>query len=123
VFLYAKLENPQDGTFYPPYPLGRMLAAVTPQMQTDRENNLYILHATSDDTYILSQIDVATGRSGQALYRSKTPKSGRPSLARQPDGRLTISGGVRVSEDDLKDRTPADRPKLSTRPEGFQPSR
>ena len=121
MFLYAKLENQENGSHYPPYFLGRMLAAVTPQTQTDGENNLYVLHAASDDTYILSQIDVATGRSGQAVYRSKTPRAGRPSLLRQPDGRLAISGGIRVSEGELTERNAPDRAKLSTRPEGFKP--
>ncbi len=119
MFLYAKLENQEDGMHFPPYFLGRMLAAVAPQMQIDRDNNLYVLHAASDDTYILSQVDVATGRSGQAVYRSKTPRAGRPSLSRQPDGKLAISGGIRVSEDELNARTAPDRAKLSSRPEGF----
>jgi hypothetical protein len=121
MFLYAKLENQDTGTHYTPYFLGRMLAAVPPQMQIDRENNLYVLHATSDDTYLLSQIDVATGRSGQAVYRSKTPRTGRPSLSRQPDGRLAISGGIRVSQEELNERGAPDRAKLSARPEGFKP--
>jgi hypothetical protein len=120
MFLYAKLENMSDGSHYPPYFLGRMLAAVPPQMQIDRDNNLYVLHAASDDTYILSQVDVATGRSGQAVYRSKTPRAGRPSLSRQPDGKLAISGGIRVSEEDLRGRSAPERAKLSTRPEGFK---
>jgi hypothetical protein len=121
MFLYARLENQDNGIHYTPYFLGRMLAAVAPQMQIDRENNLYVLHATSDDTYILSQVDVATGRSGQAVYRSKTPRAGRPSLSRQPDGRLAISGGIRVTEGELGERTAPDRAKLSARPEGFKP--
>lgn len=120
MFLYARLENQFEGTLYPPYFLGRMLAAVPPQMQIDRDNNLYVLHAASDDTYILSQVDVATGRSGQAVYHSKTPRSGRPSLLRQPDGRLAISGGIRVEETGPGERTPPERAKLSARPEGFK---
>jgi hypothetical protein len=123
MFLYGKLENQQDGFYYPPYFLGRMLAAVPPQMQTDRDNNLYVLHASSDDTYILSQIDVATGRSGQAVYRSKTPRAGRPSLLRQPDGKLAISGGIRVTEEELSGSPTQDRSKISSRPEGFEPQR
>ncbi len=120
MFLYAKLENQEDGMHYPPYFLGRMLAAVAPQMQIDRDNNLYVLHAASDDTYILSQVDIATGRSGQAVYRSKTPRAGRPSLSRQPDGKLAISGGIRVSEGELNERNSPERAKLSSRPEGFK---
>jgi hypothetical protein len=121
MFLYAKLENQEDGFYYPPYFLGRMLAAVAPQMQTDRENNLYVLHAASDDNYILSQVDVATGRSGQAVYRSKTPRAGRPSLLRQPDGRLVITGGVRVSDEELMGSASPERARISSRPEGFKP--
>lgn len=126
MFLYAKLENQRDGFYYPPYFLGRMLAAVAPQMQTDRENNLYVLHAASDDTYILSQVDVATGRSGQAVYRSRTPRAGRPSMFRQPDGKLAISGGVRVSDEELigsangSGNGNPERAKISSRPEGFK---
>jgi hypothetical protein len=120
MFLYAKLENQRDGSYYPPYFLGRMLSAVGPQMQIDRDNNLYVLHAASDDTYILSQVDVSTGRSGQAVYRSKTPRAGRPSLQRQPDGKLTISGGIRVNETELDPRGAPDRARISNRPEGFK---
>jgi hypothetical protein len=96
-----------------------MLTAMPPQMQTDRDNNLYVFHAVNDDTYTLSQIDVATGRSGQANYRSKTPRNGRPSLRREPDGRLVISGGIRITAEEIAPSTAPDRSKLSDRPAGF----
>ena len=119
VFLYAKLEARQDGWRFPPYQLGRMLSAMPPQSQTDRENNLYVFHAAEDDLYTLTQIDVATGRSGQAVYRSKTPKGGRPRMERLPDGRLAISGGIRITDEEMKPPAAADRAKLSDRPQGF----
>lgn len=119
VFLYAKLEAKLDGWRFPPYQLGRMLSAMPPQSQTDRENNLYVFHAAEDDLYTLTQIDVATGRSGQAVYRSKTPKSGRPRMERLPDGRLAITGGIRVTDEEAKPPAAADRAKLSDRPQGF----
>jgi hypothetical protein len=91
-----------------------------PQAQIDRDNNLYVFHAVDDETYMLSQIDVASGRSGQAVYRSKTPRAGRPVLQRQPDtGKLVIVGGVRVKETDTPTQAAPERSKLSDRPEGF----
>ena len=120
IFLYAKLEDRESGWRFPPYLLGRLLSAMLPQAQIDRENNLYVFHAVDDETYMLSQIDVASGRSGQAVYRSKTPRAGRPSLQRQPDtGKLVIAGGIRVKETDAHAQTGPERSKLSDRPEGF----
>ena len=121
VFLFARLEDKDAGWRLPPYPLGRLLSAMEPQSQLDRDNNLYVFHATSDDSYVLSQIDVANGRFGQALYRSKTPRAGRPHLNRQPDGRLVISGGIRVSESEIEAQKAPNRARLSDRPEGFAP--
>jgi hypothetical protein len=119
IFLYAKLEDKEAGWRFPPYLLGRMLSAMQPQAQIDRENNLYVFHAADDETYLLSQVDVSTGRSGQAIYRSKTPRGGRPSLQRQPDGKLVIMGGFRVKETDALSPPSPERSKLSDRPEGF----
>lgn len=119
IFLYARLEDKEAGWRFPPYLLGRMLSAMQPQAQIDRDNNLYVFHALDDETYMLSQVDVASGRSGQAVYRSKTPRGGRPSLQRQPDGKLVISGGFRVKETDAPTQNGPERSKLSDRPEGF----
>ena len=120
IFLYAKLEDKHEGWRFPPYLLGRMLSAMLPQAQIDRDNNLYVFHAVDDESYMLSQIDIATGRSGQAAYRSKTPKAGRPSLNRTPDGKLVISGGIRMTEQDLASQVAPERAKLSDRPAGFE---
>lgn len=119
VFLFARLEDKDSGWRFPPYALGRVLSAMEPQTQLDRDNNLYVFHATSDDSYILSQIDVANGRFGQALYRSKTPRSGRPRLESQAEGRLVIAGGIRVSENELAAQKSPNRARLSERPDGF----
>lgn len=120
IFLYAKLEDQEGGWRFPPYLLGRLLSAMHPQAQIDRDNNLYVFHAVNDDTYMLSQVDVDSGRSGQATYRSKTPRAGRPSLQRQPDtGKLVIVGGIRVKDTDLPAQSAPERSKLSDRPEGF----
>jgi len=119
IFLYAKLQDSHEGWRFPPYLLGRMLSAMRPQAEIDRENNLYVFHAVDDESYMLSQVDVATGRSGQAIYRSKTPHNGRPNLNRSADGRLLITGGIRVSEQDVASRNSPDRSKLSDRPAGF----
>ena len=118
IFLYAKLEGKDAGWRYPPYLLGRMLSAMQPQAQIDRDNNLYVLHAADDESYMLTQIDVSSGQSGQAVYRSKTPRAGRPSLQRNPDGKLVISGGFRVNNAELAPPKP-ERSKLSDRPAGF----
>lgn len=119
VFLFARLEDKASGWRFPPYALGRVLTAMEPQTQLDRDNNLYVFHATSEDSYVLSQIDIANGRFGQALYRSKTPRAGRPRLQTQADGRLVISGGIRVSESELAAQKSPNRARLSERPEGF----
>ena len=117
VFLFARLEDKDAGWRYPPYALGRVLTAMEPQSQLDRDNNLYVFHATSDESYVLSQVDVANGRFGQALYRSKTPKAGRPRLERQPDGRLVIAGGLRVSEEEINAQKSPNRARISERPD------
>ena len=119
VFLFARLEDKASGWRFPPYSLGRVLTAMEPQTKLDRENNLYVFHATSEDSYSLSQIDVANGRFGQALYRSKTPRAGRPRLESQAEGRLVIAGGIRVSESELAAQKSPTRARLSERPEGF----
>jgi len=119
IFLYVRLEDREAGWRYPPYLLGRMLSAMQPQAQIDRDNNLYVLHAADDESYLLTQIDVSSGHSGQAVYRSKTPRNGRPSLQKSPDGRLVIAGGIRINNAELSPRTAPERSKLSDRPDGF----
>lgn len=125
IFLYARLDNQQNGLHFPPYLLGRMLMATPPQIQLDRDNNLYVLHATADDAYLLSQIDVATGKSGQAAYRAKNPKTGRPGLQRIADGRLVIAGGIRITEEETaaakSARPPLERARISDRPPSLAP--
>lgn len=120
-FLYAKLEDRGEGIRYPSYPLGRMLAAMAPQHQLDDANNLYVFHALSDTSYMLSQIDVASGRLGQAPYKSALPyRQGRPSLRRSTTGELGIVGGLRVSSEEIaEENAPSKQPRLSDRPPGF----
>jgi hypothetical protein len=120
-FLYAKLEDRGAGVRYPSYPLGRMLAAMAPQHELDDANNLNVFHALSDSSYMLSQIDVGTGRLGQAPYKSALPhRQGRPSLRRSTTGALGIVGGLRVSSEEIAEESaPSKQPRLSDRPPGF----
>ena len=119
IFLYAKLEGKVEGIRFMPYFLGRTLAAMKPQPQLDAKNNLYVFHASSDSTYVLSQIDVDTGKFGQAMYRPSTPRAGRPTMSKDNKGHLVITGGIRVNEEELTPKS-AERPLLSDRPEAFQ---
>jgi hypothetical protein len=119
IFLYAKLEGKDEGIRFMPYFLGRTLAAMKPQPQLDAKNNLYVFHASSDSTYVLSQIDAETGKFGQAMYRPATPRAGRPNMSKDNQGHLVITGGIRVNEEELAPKS-ADRPLLSDRPEAFQ---
>jgi hypothetical protein len=119
-FLYAKLEGKEEGIRYPSYPLGRILTAMAPQHQIDDANNLNVFHALSDSSYMLSQIDVATGKLGQAPYRSSMPpRQGRPSLRRTASGALGIAGGLRVSPEEIADEKAPSKARLSERPPGF----
>lgn len=115
IFLYATLESKGEGLSFPPYPLGRMLLAMRPQTALDPRNNLYVLHALSDSEYALSQVDVDTGRFGQARYRSATPRGGRPSLARNGEGKVAILGGVRITDSEMNAQN-SGRVLLSDRP-------
>lgn len=120
IFLFATLEGKSEGIRFPPYPLGRMLSAMRPQAQVDPRNNLYVFHALSDAEYVLSQVDVDTGRFGQARYRSATPRGGRPTLARNEDGKLAILGGMRISDAEIEAQN-SGRVLLSDRP-NIQPA-
>ncbi len=120
IFLYAKLEGKEEGIRFSPFFLGRLLSAMKPQPQFDASNNLYVFHASSDSTYVLSQIDVDTGKFGQALYRPSTPRAGRPAMSKDAKGHLVISGGIRVHEEELTPKSTS-RSLLSERPEEFQP--
>ena len=75
--------------------------------------------ASSDSTYVLSQIDVDTGKFGQALYRPATPRAGRPNMSKDDKGHVVIAGGIRVNEEELTPKS-AERALLSDRPEAFQ---
>lgn len=124
IFLYAKLEGKEEGIRYAAYPLGRVLAAMQPQTQLDDDNNLYVFHANSDTSYTLSQIDVATGKMGQALYKSTAPnRQGRPSLKRSKTGQLIIAGGARIADEELAKESSPSRARISDRPEGFEEKR
>jgi hypothetical protein len=119
IFLYAKLEGKEEGIRFAPFFLGRLLSAMKPQPQFDASNNLYVFHASSDSTYVLSQIDVDTGKFGQALYRPSTPRAGRPSMSKDAKGHLVISGGIRVHEEELTPKSTS-KSLLSERPAEFQ---
>jgi hypothetical protein len=91
-----------------------------PQPEFDDANNLYVFHATNDTSYTLSQIDVATGKMGQALYKSSIAcRQGRPSMRRSRDGHLTIAGGVRVAEEEIAAESSPTKARLTDRPAGF----
>jgi len=120
VFLFAKLEGKEEGIRFACYPLGRVLAAMQPQAQLDDNNNLYVFHAVNDTSYMLTQIDVATGRMGQAPYKSAIAnRQGRPSMRRSRDGQLVISGGIQVTDTEIAAETSPTKSRLSDRPAGF----
>jgi hypothetical protein len=120
IYLFAKLEGKEEGIRFPTYALGRLLGAMQPQPEFDDANNLYVFHATNDTSYTLSQIDVATGKMGQALYKSSIAgRQGRPSMRRSRDGHLTIAGGVRVAEEEIAAESSPTKARLTDRPAGF----
>jgi hypothetical protein len=115
IFLFATLEGKSEGIRFAPYPLGRTLSAMRPQAELDPRNNLNVFHALSDSEYALSQVNVDSGRFGQARYRSATPRGGRPTLARNEDGKLAILGGVRITDEVIESQN-SGRVLLSDRP-------
>jgi hypothetical protein len=90
-----------------------------PEPELDLENNLYVFHANSESSYLLSQVDVATGRMGQALYKSINGRRGRPHMRKAQSGQLFVSGGVRVLEEEKNAAGKPEQALLTDRPAGF----
>ncbi len=110
--LYIRVEDQDSGTVFCTSPLGRMIDGVTPQMQFDSANNLYILQLVAQRSFVLSKIGVNGEFHGQSHYTA--PKE-RPYLRKQADGSLQLVGGIRQAIA----QNPADLPpppKLSERP-------
>jgi len=113
--LYVRVEDQESGTVFCTSPLGRMIDGVTPQIQFDSGNNLYILQLIAQRSFVLSKIGVNGEFIGQSHYSA--PKA-RPYLRKQPDGTLQLVGGKR----EQIAQNPADippPPKLSERPPGL----
>lgn len=119
IYLFAKLEGKEEGLRFGCHPLGRLLSAMQPEPELDAENNLYVFHANSESSYMLSQVDVGTGQMGQALYKSINGRRGRPHMRKAQSGQLFVTGGVRVLEEEKNGASKPDQALLTDRPVGF----
>ena len=112
--LYVRVKDPDDGSIYCTYPIGRLLDGVPPQAEFDSANNVSVLQLTGNRSYALTKISPNWQFGGQTNYAA--PKT-RPMLRRTADGALEIVGGKR--ETALAQNPDAPVPKLSDRPAGL----
>lgn len=113
--LYVRVEGQEDGMVYCTFPIGRILDNVSPQVEFDSNNNLYVLHLIGIRAYVLTKVTSAGEFGGQVNYSA--PKT-RPTLRRTAQGGLEIIGGRR--EGNIAQAARTDNiSKLSDRPPGF----
>ena len=109
--LYVRVENRDTGAVYTTYSLGRIIASEDPQAETDRANQLHVLHCAAPRTWAYSHV----GLNGQLLAHSTFLETkSRPRLRHAADGVIAVSGGMLETPVAESKRSPA--PKLSERP-------
>ena len=116
--LYVRVEDQDDGTVFCTNPLGRIIDNVTPEMQFDSRNNLYVLQFVGMHRFALSRIGVNGEFLGQSYY---TATKNRPAFRKQADGTLQLVGGKReeVAQNPQNAAHLPPPPKLSERPPGL----
>ncbi|MDP9291406.1 MAG: hypothetical protein M3O82_03455 [Verrucomicrobiota bacterium] len=113
--LYVRVEDRDGDTIYATGQIGRILFSVTPDVQLDAANQLYILQLVGQRTYLLTRIGINGEWLGQITYNAVGT---RPSLRRMADGHVEVVGG----QVDVRVAQPANGPvaaKLSDRPPGL----
>lgn len=109
-YLYVRVEDVDSGVIYATNPLGRVIAAIEPEAQTDQQNNLHVLQVSAAKTYLYSCISV----NGQVLSNETFVSiKERPSLRAGPGGTVVVRGGQLQSSDPAAGKTAN---KLSDRP-------
>ena len=114
--LYVRVEDQASGTVFCTSPLGRIIDGVTPEIQFDSGNNLYILQLIAQRSFVLTKIGVNGEFLGQSHYSA--PKT-RPSLRKLADGTLQIIGGKKEAPIAQHNAELPPPPKLSDRPPGL----
>ena len=114
--LYVRVEDQDHGTVFCTSPLGRIIDGVTPEIQFDSGNNLYILQLIAQRSFVLTKIGVNGEFLGQSHYSA--PKT-RPSLRKLADGTLQIIGGKKEAPIAQHNAELPPPPKLSDRPPGL----
>jgi hypothetical protein len=112
--LYVRVQSRDDSTVFGTYILGRLIDGAPPQAEFDVGNNLYVLHLTGKQAWVLTKIGVNGEYMGQTSYDAA---KSRPSLRKLANGTLQIVGGRKQS---AVAQTPTAPPvKLSDRPAGL----
>lgn len=89
-YLYARVEDAENGMIYATMPLGRVIAGVEPDIQMDMQNRLHILQVAGPKVYLYSQVGINGELLSQDQYGSTKV---RPSLRRDPAGLVKVAGG------------------------------
>ncbi|MBI5802154.1 MAG: hypothetical protein HZA92_15695, partial [Verrucomicrobia bacterium] len=98
--LYATVTDVGEGTIFRQVPLGRAAGNDKPQAELDRLNYLHVLHHTGPRLFTHTVVN----HQGELLRREAYESLGglRPGLKKDDEGRVTVSGAVRLQGvDDL----------------------
>jgi hypothetical protein len=111
--LYVRVENKETGAVYSTYSLGWLIASEAPQAETDRANQLHVLHCAGPRNWAYSHVGV----NGELLKRSTFLETKtRPRLRHTANGSIAVHGGMLDVPLAESKRAPA--PKVSDRPPG-----
>lgn len=88
--LYVRVENRDSVVVRATRSLGPIVAALEPQSELDRQNQLHVLHCTSPGRWAYSHVTL----NGKLLEHSIFMETrNRPRLRRSTDGSVAVSGG------------------------------
>ena len=94
--LFFRIDDPDAGRCYGLYELGRVIRFFTPQLERDRDDVFHVLHQSAPDRFVHARFSDDGTPMGMAFFLAE---AGQIRLARDTEGRITVSGGIPFEQD------------------------
>ena len=109
VYLYLRVEEPQENLVYTTTRLGKFIAYTSPQIQLDASRTIHVVHPVGARLYRYTR---ATPEGVILSQEDRESAGSQPSLVSRPGGTVEFVGGI-----EQKQRT--ERPRLSEAQQGI----